>query len=103
MGLRALVTQLLTNFRLAGHLIFLSFASALHATVASFRATVSALDIFAASAGVGTNAVPLISPVAIITQFKDHEELVALWLAHGDETIAEWDMQESTSPRPVPE
>jgi hypothetical protein len=41
--------------------------------------------------------------VAIITQFKDHEELVALWLAHGDETIAEWDMQESTSPRPVPE
>ena len=26
------------------------------------------------------------------TQFKDHEELVALWIAHGDETIAEWDI-----------
>ncbi len=32
------------------------------------------------------------------TQFKDHEELVALWLAHGDDTIAEWDMQENTRP-----
>jgi hypothetical protein len=37
------------------------------------------------------------------TQFKDHEELVALWLAHGDEKIAEWDMQENTRPRPVAE
>jgi len=35
------------------------------------------------------------------TQFKDHEELVALWLAHGDETIAEWDMQENTRPGPL--
>ena len=32
------------------------------------------------------------------TQFKNHEELVALWLAHGDDTIAEWDMQENTRP-----
>ena len=31
-------------------------------------------------------------------QFKDHEELVALWQAYGDETIAEWDMKENTRP-----
>jgi hypothetical protein len=32
-SLRAIVMQSLTYFRLAGHLIFLPFASALHATV----------------------------------------------------------------------
>jgi hypothetical protein len=35
-------TQLLTYFRLAGHLILFSLASALHAAVASFRAALSA-------------------------------------------------------------
>jgi hypothetical protein len=37
------------------------------------------------------------------TQFKDHDEIVALWLTHGDEKIAEWDIQENTRPRPVAE
>ena len=37
-SLRAFERQLLTNFRLAGHLIFLPFASALHATIACFTA-----------------------------------------------------------------
>ncbi len=32
------------------------------------------------------------------TQFKDHDELVALWLAHGNETIATWDMDEDSRP-----
>jgi len=34
------------------------------------------------------------------TQFKNHEELVALWKAYGNETIDTWDMKEN--PRPVP-
>ena len=38
---------------------FMPFASSLHAAVAFSRATLSALDIFAASAGVGTNAMLL--------------------------------------------
>ena len=42
--------QFLTYFRLAGHLIFLPFASALHATVACFTA------IFSISAGVSLKA-----------------------------------------------
>jgi hypothetical protein len=37
------------------------------------------------------------------TQFKDHDELVALWLAHGDESVATWDMDEDSRPRPVAE
>src|SRR5436309_3177358 len=45
---------------------FMPFASTLHAAVAFSRATLSALDIFAASAGVGMNAMPLTSTVAII-------------------------------------
>src|SRR6266436_6692122 len=48
------------------HLNFMPFASSLHAAVAFSRATLSALDSFAASAGVGTNAMPLTSTVAII-------------------------------------
>src|SRR5262249_55982700 len=64
-SLRAVVTQFLTYFRLAGHLIFLPFASALHATVACLRATTSALDFLAASAGVGVSAAPPTSTVAI--------------------------------------
>ena len=44
-SLRAVVMQFLTYFRLAGHLIFLPFASALHATVACFT------EIFSISAG----------------------------------------------------
>src|SRR5712671_6849331 len=45
---------------------FMPFASTLHAAVAFSRATLSALDIFAASARVGTNAMPLTSTVAIM-------------------------------------
>jgi hypothetical protein len=58
------------NFRLASQLIFWPFAFALHATVASFRATLSGLDVFAASAAVGTNVVPLTSTVATIPANK---------------------------------
>jgi hypothetical protein len=69
-SLRVSVTQLLMNFRLASQLIFWPFAFALHATVASFRATLSGLDVFAASAGVGVNVVPLTSTMAIIPANK---------------------------------
>ena len=69
-SLRVSVTQLLMNFRLASQLIFWPFAFALHATVASFRATLSGLDVFAASAGVGMNVVPLTSTVATIPANK---------------------------------
>src|SRR5262249_43318712 len=48
-SLRALTMQVLTNFRPASQLTVLPLASALHATVACFRATFSALDIFAAT------------------------------------------------------
>ena len=57
-ALTVLATQLFTYFRLANQPIFWSFASALHATVASFRAILISV---AASAGVGTNALPLTS------------------------------------------
>jgi hypothetical protein len=49
---------------------FMPFASALHAAVALSSATLSALDIFAASAGIGTNATPLTSTVAIMPVIK---------------------------------
>src|SRR5260370_29221141 len=62
--LRASATQWFTYFRRASHLTFLPLASALHAMIASFRATLSALDILAASAGI--NAVPLASIMAIM-------------------------------------
>jgi len=48
----------LMNLRLVGHLIFFSLASALHEAVVSFRATTSALGVFAASAGVGMTVQP---------------------------------------------
>src|SRR5262249_14730910 len=51
-------------------LSFMPFASALHAAVAFSRAILSAADIFAASAGVGTNAMPLIS-----TRQKSHHRV----------------------------
>src|SRR6266480_5729594 len=54
---------------------FMPFASALHAAVTFSRATLSALDIFAASVGVGTNAMPLTSTVAIMPAIK----AVAKW------------------------
>src|SRR5262249_35665926 len=57
------------------HLNLMPFASSLHAAVAFSRATLSALDIFAASAGVGTNAMPLTSIVAILPAIK----VVAKW------------------------
>ena len=41
--------------RFFGHLMFFSFISALHATVACLRATLSASDNFAASADIGIN------------------------------------------------
>src|SRR5262249_36682652 len=56
-------------------LSFMPFASALHAAVAFSRAILSAADIFAASAGVGTNAMPLISTAAIMPAIK----VVAKW------------------------
>src|SRR6478609_5850637 len=62
--LRASATQWFTYFRRASHLTFLPLASALHAVIASFRATLSALDMLAASASVGTNAVPLARTMA---------------------------------------
>src|SRR5256886_13431819 len=49
---------------------FMPFASALHAAVAFSRATFSALDIFAAPTGVGMNAMPLTSTVAIMLAIK---------------------------------
>jgi hypothetical protein len=55
---------------------FMPFASALHAAVAFSRATLSALDIFAASAGVGTNAMPLTSTVAIMPGIKVCGEMI---------------------------
>src|SRR5256885_16335687 len=54
---------------------FMSFASTLHAAVAFSRTTLSALDSFAASAGVGVNAMPLTSTVAIMPAIK----AVAKW------------------------
>lgn len=30
--------------------------------------------------------------------FKDHNELLALWEARGDETVATWDLGSDTSP-----
>jgi len=72
-----LMMQLLTyfwRFRQC-QLNFMPFASALHAAVAFSRATLSALDSFAAAAGVGTTAMPLTSTVAIMPAIKG----VAKW------------------------
>src|SRR5215471_13615336 len=72
-----LMMQLLTyfwRFRQC-QLNFMPFASALHAAVAFSRATLSALDRFAAAAGVGTTAMPLTSTVAIMPAIK----AVAKW------------------------
>jgi hypothetical protein len=30
--------------------------------------------------------------------FKDHDDLLALWRAHGDENVATWDLRSDTSP-----
>jgi len=35
------------------------------------------------------------------TQFKNHDELVALWQAFGDPDVATWDCEEDTRPRAV--
>jgi hypothetical protein len=56
------------------HVNFMPFASSLQAAVAFCRATFSASDSFAASAGVGTNAMPL-STAAIMPAIK----AVAKW------------------------
>src|SRR6266481_9395361 len=64
--LRASATQLFTYLRPASHAIFLPFASALHATIACFRATSSALETRAAAAGAGIKAVPIASTMAIM-------------------------------------
>src|SRR5215813_2251219 len=69
-SLRAVATQFFTYFRLAGHLIFFSLASALHAAVVSFRATFSMLDVLAASAAVGVSAAPPKSTVAVMATHK---------------------------------
>jgi hypothetical protein len=67
-----LMMQFLTYFRCFNQcqLSFMPFASSLHAAVAFSRATLSPLDSFAASAGVGMNAVPLTSTVAIMPADK---------------------------------
>src|SRR5499425_422206 len=72
-----LIMQFLTyfwRFRQC-HVNFMPFASSLQAAVAFCRATFSASDSFAASAGVGTNAMPLKSSVAIMAAIK----AVAKW------------------------
>jgi hypothetical protein len=33
--------------------------------------------------------------------FKDHDELLAFWEAHGDENVATWDLGRNSSPVPV--
>src|SRR5215467_9308894 len=60
-----LATHSLTNLCLLRNPSFCSFACLLQSAVFSFSAAFSAADIFAASAGVGTNAAPPTSAVAI--------------------------------------
>jgi hypothetical protein len=66
-----LTMQFLTYFRCFNQcqLSFMTFASSLHAAVAFSRATLSALDSFAASAGIDM-AMPLTSTVAIMPAIK---------------------------------
>src|SRR5215469_10929035 len=61
-----LATHSLTNLCLLRNPSFCSFACLLQSAVFSFSAAFSAADIFAASAGVGTNVAPPTSAVAII-------------------------------------
>jgi len=70
LNLAAFATQSFTYFLLAGYLIFFSLASALHATVVSFRASLSTLDVLAASAAVGVSAAPPKSTVAVMLAHK---------------------------------
>jgi hypothetical protein len=70
-SLRAVVMQFLTYFRLAGHLIFLPFASALHATVACFT------EIFSISAGVSLTAFA----TQLLTNFRLAGHLIFFSLA----------------------
>src|SRR5258708_23117060 len=64
--LRDSATQLFTYLRPVSHPIFLPFASALHATIACFRATSSALETRAAAAGEGMKAVAIASTMEIM-------------------------------------
>jgi hypothetical protein len=64
--------------RLFGHLIFFSFISALHATVACLRATLSASDNFAASADIGINE------PATIAANKDLTRGDAIWASRRE-------------------
>jgi hypothetical protein len=34
-------------------------------------------------------------------EFKGHEELLALWQAHGDESVATWDLGSNSIPTAV--
>jgi hypothetical protein len=43
----------------------------------------------------------LVGSGASFYQFKDHEELVALWQTYGDESVAAWDMNENSNPVPL--
>jgi hypothetical protein len=49
--------------------------------------------------GVGDNAFAWLEgrPCGFF-EFKPHDELVALWLAHGDTNIAEWDLDKDSRP-----
>src|SRR5947209_3210043 len=69
--LAVLMMQFWTYFRRFNQcqLYFMPFASSLHAAVAFTRATLSALDSFAASAGVDM-AMPLTSTAAIMPAIK---------------------------------
>jgi len=64
--------------RLFGHLIFFSFISALHATVACLRATLSASDNLAASADIGINE------PAIIAKNKDLARGDVIWASRRE-------------------
>ena len=65
MVLESLRDARFTYFWRESHLTFLPFASALHATIARFKAILSALEMLAASAEMGINTVPRASVMAI--------------------------------------
>ena len=61
------VTQSLRNARLAGNLIFFTFASALHEVIALLMAASSASDNFGAAAAIGMNPNPPQTKRAVAT------------------------------------
>src|SRR6266436_345696 len=92
--LRASATQLFTYLRPASHPIFLPFASALHATIACFRAISSALEIRAAAAGEDIKAVPIASTMAMIMHVDSaaakRDIKCSAWSLLCDEPLPRW-------------